>query len=105
MSIKPYPDAPFGNDPTGAVFGNPSALPAVLACFASRIPTNGNFSNFGARAAYSHSASVGSRLPTHSQYLVASNHDTPVIGCFSGVTSFTGASLLSLLSSSDSSDL
>src|SRR6478752_10455176 len=89
MSTSPYPFG--GNEPTGEVPGHPSA-PSLrygnLPCQVLAISWPSGFSSSPheyvpvapARAAYSHSASVGRRRPAHRAYAAASGYATCTTG-------------------------
>src|SRR5215218_1002407 len=92
MSSTPNELAPAGKLPTGAVVFQPSlslyirlaappSLPTAFTSFAlgAAFP-HGYMRPSSPRAAYSHSASVGSRLPIHLQYAAAWYQSTQLRG-------------------------
>ena len=65
ISITPKGLVPLEKEATGAINKNPSALPNVLACPGLCLFPQGQMKAELPRAAASHSASVGRRLPAH----------------------------------------
>src|SRR5512142_1884261 len=93
MSHAPYGLAPCGKLPTGALSAKLSfTLPSFqlyvqfpsqeLSLVASHTLPQGKVRPSVPRAAFSHSASVGSLLPAQVQYAVASFQVTRATGCF-----------------------
>src|SRR5882672_5754269 len=78
MSCTPYALTPCGYDPTGAVRWR--LVWSELDRPASQFSPQGYRRPSAPRAAFSHSASVGSRLPTKRQNASASHQDTPTTG-------------------------
>ena len=70
--------APFGKPPTGRRSFHP-ALKCARSLSGGSFP-HGYFLPSVPRAAFSHSASVGKRLPSHAQYATAPYHEASTTG-------------------------